>query len=236
MAKKYVYTWIGLVSGIFTILLAFTNPFADKAELVGYVRTMEHVPKDFLKQDELERRLKALQLTVITLKNEGELPANRVHVQLKGGFQYGVLSKNSKYKELDNEKAIYIERLEPDDDVKLIFWGDRYLFGAYRVLDDISISSENSGKAALRTDIEGTKFSWFIEKYTFFVLLGLMAFFMLSLLMLASAIEESNKSNSPSNTSFKDHLDNLSYAWSVGALSESEYQKKAKKIIDSEYD
>ncbi|MDF4514075.1 hypothetical protein P3472_23415 [Vibrio parahaemolyticus] len=235
MTKKHIYTWLGAVSGVFTILLAFTNPFSDKADLVGYVRTMEHIPPNILKIDEDERRYRSLQLTLITVKNEGELPASKVHVKLKNSFEYGVLSVNDKFVELDTQNPIYVDRLESDNEFNLMFWSDRYILGSYRALDSISISSENGGKATLRTDIEGTPLSWFIEQYLFFIVMGLVIIFFLLISILASALEELKKGELSSECSFKEDLDNLNYAWSIGAIEESKYQEKAKKIIDSKY-
>lgn len=230
MTNKAIITWVGVVSGLLTILLAFGNPFSDRAELSAYFESQEYIEPDDRK-DELTMFSNNF-LSKITISNTGELPANNVHVDLKDGFNTALIIQKEEETKIEKGKPIYIDKIEPNQDIEMYLWSSSASVVIYKPYDIVTISSKDSGKAFVRGDISGDDIIWYINDYFIFIVGGVFLFFYL----LASVLEHHSKASKANAkpSSYEEKINILTHAWSIGALSEKEFQSRSLDLIDRE--
>ncbi|CAK2670394.1 Membrane protein [Vibrio crassostreae] len=228
MTRKAIITWIGIVSGLITILLVFENPFKDKAELFAYVENQETLSVWKSKDEELSFDTQyALKMT---LKNVGELVAKDVHVKAKNASGFAVIKHGRKYSKFDDSSSIYVDRLEPGAELEIYFWGAFYSISHYGIDEEFSVSSPDSGLATLRGDIKGDNIIWYVEKYFIFIVVGLFL-----LLVVGTSIKASDNSDNDPNeklTDFESEMEKLNYAWSIDLITEEEFKSKGQTILN----
>jgi len=236
MTKKSIVTWVGVVSGLITILLVFENPLQNKAKLIGYVEEQEVVL--YVKEKEIYQiknnkdKLKTKVVVKLTLKNEGELPANKIHVKFRDGYDRAVIKTGKKLEEVNKDSPIYIATLEPDNVIEIFYFNSYFSIYAQRLEKHFSISSPDSGKADVRTDIKGEGIIWYIEEYFIFIIMFFVGLPVLLLFILADWYEKNKFAEKSDKNSFESNLEKLSHAWEIGVLSEEEYQAKGKELLD----
>ncbi|TNF01242.1 MAG: hypothetical protein EP322_00135 [Bacteroidetes bacterium] len=222
------------MSGILTIALAFTGSFEDKARLNVYVESQDYFNEALLEGEDEKSYFPPTGVSVVKIINSGELPAKDVHVNFRKGFKYAAYKDGDKYLRFDSGDSIYIDKLEPDQSVSVHFWHSFVYFGSSNVDEALSVSSKDSGKATVRTDITGTGVIWYIEEYFILFVMVPVAIFFILLLYYADLVEKLQRkikaADNSKNTEVK--LKELSHAWSVGVLSEEEYQEEAKRIVE----
>jgi hypothetical protein len=236
MTGKAIVTWIGVVSGLVTILLVFNNPFQNKAKLEAYIETQEtliKIEKDStLTMLNKDQEFAVTSVVKLTLNNNGELPAKKIHIKFDSSYDRLILKLGKTFKKLKKDEPIYIGNLEPDGEIELFYFNDSY-FSSYRsIASDFSISSSDSGKAIIRTEIKGEGVIWFIEEYFIFIVMFLIVLFYLVLITLANLYEKNEKMKAPENSKVKAELDQLSHAWSLGVLNEEEFKIKGKELLE----
>ncbi len=263
MAKKSIITWISIVSGLVTILLIFENPFQDKARLFAYVEGQDIVSYDKelvfncdtynncnRKDVGLKNKIDEKSIVKVSLKNEGEIKANRVHVKFTGYYDTAIVKKGSEFEEYEREIPIYIDYLEADGVVDIYYLDSGPFVGLWFIEDKLSISSPDSGKARLRSDIKGEGIVWYFEKYYFFVVSLIFILFYIVYLLLDErhkynmnvydgvnkSVPDSIGNNNPSEDDFEKKLVKLSKAWELGIVSEEEYKSKGKEILEKSID
>ncbi|CED57338.1 membrane protein [Aliivibrio wodanis] len=229
MTRKKIITWIGVISGLITILLVFDNPFQDKADLVAYVENQETLYP--VQNSEGEIDYNSQYSLKMTLKNVGELPAKDVHISVKDARGFAVIKYDSVYKKIENSTSVYIGRLEAGTEAEIFYWGSFYSVTYFGIDENFSISSSDSGKAELRTDIKGDNVIWYIEKYFVLIVTSLFILGAIYLQVWAQRqVPVATKSEYPDD--FEKQLDKLNHAWSIGIITEKEFQSKGKLILD----
>ena len=238
MTSKAIVTWIGVVSGLLTILLVFKNPFQNAARLEAYIETQEIISKPI--EDSRYAILydgkEYVESTVVklTLKNKGELPAKKIHIKFDNSYDRLIIKSGKIFKKLGKNDPLYIENLEPDGEIELFYFNDSYLSSYYRVARDFSISSPDSGKAIIRTEIIGEGLIWYIEEYLIFIIMFLLLTFYFMLISIINLHEKSKKAKVNETSDIKNKMDQLSHAWALGILNEDEFKIEGKKLIEKE--
>ncbi|PML07978.1 hypothetical protein [Vibrio lentus] len=230
MTKKAIITWISVVSGIITILLVFNNPFKDQARLVAYAENQEIL--NIEKKIDNSEKIDTTYAVKLLVQNDGELVAKDVHIKVGGASGAAFIRKNGNYKKVEDSQSIYIDRLEPGTEVELYYWGSFLFLHAFNIDDSIAISSPDSGKADIRTDIDGSKLIWFVEKYFVLLVAGIVLVPLWILIIFGNNSTEQQDEPEEPKSDLKRELELLNYAWSIDLLTEEEFQSKGKELVN----
>ncbi|MET4695231.1 hypothetical protein [Endozoicomonas lisbonensis] len=226
MTKKAIITWVGVVSGILTILLAFGNPFSKKASLSAYVTSHEFLE---IPSQQEESKFSRDHISKIEITNTGDLPARKVYVKLNSGYNFAQIIAGKEKFNHEKSEDIYIDIIEPDQTIEIFFWSSFSYISSRNIDERISISSQDSGKASIRTDITGDGFIWYIEQYKFFIPSLIFFLFYMLIMLIAETMKTKDGKQIPQDT--KQQLELLEHSWSIGLLSEEEFQEKGSKIL-----
>lgn len=231
MSFSKVITWVGVVSGVLTILFAFGNPFVAKPDLHAYIsssvakappksQTNQHSP--FFDHD--------IYLTKIVLNNNGDKVANKIHIDFKNGYQSALMEYGNKRISYFDSSPIYLDSLEPEKTVTVYFWTTFPNLYSYDLNTRLVISSPDFGVAKLRSDIPGYGIIWYIYKYGIYILGFVIIFVVVSIQNLLSS--ENSKPDKSHDYFPSERLKALSHAWEIGLLTEKEFQEKGKLVVD----
>jgi len=235
MNIKKIVTWIGVVSGLLTIIWSFGNPFTPKPELDVYVTMSEYLnnPKNGDSKKEIFGDFGA-GLTKVSIRNTGDKVATKIHVDFKSSYRKAISNFEDNiiyYKESD---PIYIDSLEPGKFINFYFWSYFSPISSSRLNEELVISSPDVGIASLRTDIKGTGFIWYVSEY-WFIAVGLLGGLITA---LYNGNSEQNKKKETSEveggiqtSDLRVELQDLSYAWDLGLLTDVEFKDKGRKIV-----
>jgi hypothetical protein len=235
--NKKIVTWIGVISGLVTLIVVSASLFENEARLEAYIEVQEivtKVEKSFYINDEMEQELSTISVVKLTLKNNGELPAKNIHIELKDFYKKVIIKSGGNYQEVKEGDPVYISNLEPDGEVKLFYIDTLFTDRAYWLSEKFSIASGDSGKAILRTDIKGEGVIWYIKD--FFIYISIFCVFVLYfLIFLISHLHGKNKITIPKDkVDLEAKLAKISHAWSMGVLDEEEFKVTGKKLLDKD--
>jgi len=169
----------------------------------------------------------------LTLKNEGELPANKIHVKFRDSYDRAIIKTGKEFKNVKKGPPIYIATLEPDNIIEIFYYNRYFFINSFRLEQDFSISSPDSGKADLRTDITGEGVIWYVEEYFFLIVMLLVVFPLLVLFVWGDWYEKNKNKAKLGKSSLESNLEKISHAWAVGVLSEEEYKNKGKELLEA---
>ncbi|MUK28432.1 hypothetical protein [Aliivibrio fischeri] len=234
MNKKYVITWIGVVSGILTILLSFGNPLAIKPKLEAYVSSSDYLINPSNNENTVEFDLMNRYLTTVTLANTGDKVANEVHINFKTSYEEAVVISGSKKVVYKDSSPIYIESLQPDDVITVYFWS-YYPAISSDLSDSLIISSPDSDLASLRSDIKGTGLIWYFNEYGIYMVGFVVWLLLISLPNKSDTPKKQSQQNNeePNNLNVqKDELVALTYAWEIGLITDAEFKERGRNILD----